>query len=333
MIKILIFQPGSLGDSFFSSALSDIIKENIKDSHITFYTSAISKEMVQDNPNIDDYIIHTGGLLSDIRNLRNEKFDYLLDTWAIGDAYYRILFSKANKKIFIKKKSSEKYLVPFVYTDFVEFAKSGYVFWDRIHLLEKLGVDVQHYIGKTLPVYHISENIRRKAENFLEKNDLKKNSYILIAPKGLWKTKDIPQKVLTKVINILQNDMRIDIVLASSPDDIWYLEEIASKTDKKPVIFSSKSIREFGGIILNSKHLISVESLPYHLAVGLRKTATVILGGYPIWKPENYKGLNFVNIDMDCKFCCSSNCKRGDYKCLMEITPQMVIDKMMEIIR
>jgi len=294
MVKILIFQPGSLGDSFFSSALSDIVKENIKDSHITFYTSAVSREMVQDNPYIDDYIIHTGRLLSDIKNIRNKEFDYLLDTWAIGDAYYRVIFSKASKKVFIKKKSSEKYLVPFVYNDFVEFARSGYVFWDRIHMLEKLGIKTDHYIGRVLPVYHISEDTKRKAEIFLEKNDLKKNSYILIAPKGLWKTKDIPQKVLTEVINTLQNDMGIDVVLASSPNDRWYLEEIAGKTDRKPVIFSSKSIREFGGIILYSK---------------------------------------YVNIDLDCKYCCSKKCIRDDYKCLLDITPQMIIDKVMEIIQ
>ncbi len=333
MVKILIFQPGSLGDSFFSSALSDVIKENIKDSHITFYTSNISKEMVQDNPNIDDYIIHTGRLLSDIKNIRKERFDYLFDTWAIGDAYYRVFFAKANKKMFIKKKSSEKYLVPVVYTDFVEFARSGYVFWDRIHLLSKLDINVENYVGKTLPVYHISDDAKKKAESFLRKKNLEKNRYILITPKGLWKTKDIPKEVLIEVINILQNDMGMDVVLASSPNDRWYLDDIISGTDRKPAVFSSKSIREFGGIILFSKHLISVESLPYHLAVGLRKSATVILGGYPIWKPENYMGLNYINIDMDCKFCCSSKCKRGDYKCLVDITPQMVIDKVMKMIK
>ena len=333
MPKILLFHPDSLGDIFFTSALADIIKKHIPNSLITFYTLQVAKEMVLDNKNIDSYIIHTGNLFKDIKNLRKEHYDYVIDTLATGDAYYRIKFAKAKSKIFLKKKDSEKYLIPFVYTDFVDFIKTGYVFWDRIRLLIKLGIDVEQYVGKILPVYHISEEIKQKIKDFLEQNNIIPNEFILIAPKGLWKTKDIPQDLIVKVVNILQNDLNKKVILASAPQDRWYNEDILKKTDKKPFIFASKSIREFGALIYYSQHLLSVESLPYHLAVGLRKSATVVLGGYPIWKPSNYEKLNYINVDMDCKFCCSSKCERGDYKCLMDITPQMVMDKILPFIR
>ncbi|WP_029522700.1 lipopolysaccharide heptosyltransferase family protein [Persephonella sp. KM09-Lau-8] len=315
MPKILLFQPISLGDIFFTSALADIIKKHLPDSFVGFYTTPVTKEMLLDNKNIDEFILYTGKLFSDIKILRRYEYDYLIDTWAIGDAYYRVKFAKAKNKIFLRKKNSEKYLVLLVYTDFVNFIRTGYVFWDRIYLLTKLGIDVKQYIGETLLVYHISHEIKQKIEKFLEQNRLNPNEFILIAPKGLWKTKDIPQNLVSQVIDILQNDLNKKVVLASAP-----------------LIFSSSSIREFGALIYYSQHLLSVESLPYHLAVGLRKSATVIVGGYPFWKPPNYESIKIVNVELDCKFCSSRTCKRGDYKCLMDITPQMVMDSMLSFI-
>ncbi len=329
--KVLLFQPGSLGDSFFTSALADVIKREKNDIQVFFYTTKVSKEMVKDNPNIDNFIIHTGNLVKDIKNLRKLEFDLIIDTWAIGDAYYRIIFSKSKRKVAIRKKKSEKYLVPFVYTDQIEFKRHGYVFWDRIELLNFLNIDTNKYIKKELPVYHISEEIIRKIEKYLKTKEITKGDFYIIAPKGLWKTKDIPTNLAAKITDILMFDLGKPVVLASHPADRWYLDKIISLTKSKPRIFASNSVREFGALIKLSKHLISVESLPYHLAVGLRKPATVILGGYPIWKPENYNLLNFVNIDVECKFCCSSDCKLGDYRCLTQIEPENVIKKVLEI--
>ncbi|WP_029520831.1 glycosyltransferase family 9 protein [Persephonella sp. IF05-L8] len=332
MKKILLFQPVSLGDAFFTSALADIIKENIKDCHISFYGNSSVINMIQDNPWIDSFILHTGNLLRDIINLRKYKFDFIFDTWAIGNAYYRMIFARAERKIFIKKKKSEEYLLPLVYTDYVDFIKSGYVFWDRIFLLKKLDIPVENYIQKALPIYHVREEIEKEVKDFLEKNSVAANSYILIAPKALWKTKDIPENLVVEITNILQNDFKYKVILTAHPSDREYIENINYRLDKKALLYFSSDIRKFGGLIKFSRHLISVESLPYHLAIGLRKSATVIIGGYPIWAPPDYPKLNFVDLPMDCKYCATHQCKRGDYKCLMDIKPQMVIEKVQELL-
>ncbi|MDQ7055729.1 MAG: hypothetical protein Q9M89_04290 [Persephonella sp.] len=107
--------------------------------------------------------------------------------------------------------------------------------------------------------------------------------------------KDIPVYMSAQISDIIQNELKIPVVLASHPSDRWYLENISKLSKSKQIIFTSDSIRMFGALINFSKHLILVENLPYHIFVGLRKPATVILGGYPIWKPENYKLLNCVN--------------------------------------
>ncbi|WP_456382739.1 glycosyltransferase family 9 protein [Persephonella sp.] len=325
MPDILLFQPGALGDSFFTSALADLIKRDIPESRVFFYTTGASASMVKDNPNIDGFLIHSGNLIKDISTLRKRKFDYLLDTWAIGDAYYRVFFAKASEKIAIRKKDSEKYLVPVVYTKQVPFGRYGYVFWDRMELLRPLGIDVSRYIKSELPVYHISEEVKEKVKGLLTEKGL--DSYVLLAPKGMWKTKDIPVNLAAGIVDILERDFGLKVVLSAPPSDRDYLEEIARYTQGSPEIITLSDIREFGALIYFSKHLISVESLPYHLAVGLRKSATVVLGGYPVWKPENYPDLETVNIDMDCKFCTKHTCPRGDYRCLVEITPEMIITK------
>ncbi|WP_457641984.1 glycosyltransferase family 9 protein [Persephonella sp.] len=327
MKKVLLFQPGPLGDSFFTSALADIIKKEMLNTQVYFYTTSTAVEMVKDNPNIDGCIVHSGNILRDIKNLRQEKFDVLIDTWAVGDAYYRVIFVKSEKKLAIRKKESEKYLIPFVYTEQVIFKKHGYVFWDRLELLKAIGINIEKYIKKELPVYHVSENTLEIVKNWLKEKNIYENSFVLITPKGLWKTKDIPIELASNLVDMLGKDYNMPVVLAAPPSDRNYIEEIKSKSKSQPLIFSSKSIREFGALIKMSKHLISVESLPYHLAVGLRKSATVVLGGYPIWKPENYDKLAYVNIDMGCKFCASKSCKIKTYECLHKITPTMILQK------
>ncbi|WP_457642890.1 glycosyltransferase family 9 protein [Persephonella sp.] len=324
MAEILLFQPAPLGDAFFTSALSDIIKRELPDSEVYFFSSPSALEMVQDNPNIDGVIRHTGSIFKDIINLRKKRFDFLIDTWAIGDAYYRVFFAKAKRKVALRKKESEKYLVPIIYTEQISYNNTGYVFWDRIRLLSVLGIDVDKYVGKELPVYHISDSIKNRVKNTLKDRDI--DRYILMTPKGLWKTKDIPVYLASEVIKHLYKDGWI-VVLSAHPSEKWYLEEIRNMSGLDVPVITTNSLREFGALILFSEHLISVESLPYHLAIGLRKSATVVLGGYPIWKPDNYDAVNCVNIQLECKFCAKKICPKGDYECLEKITPQMVIDK------
>ena len=332
MNKILLFQPSPLGDAFFTSAIAKIIKTELPNSEIYFYTSESSKEMSLDNPFIDKFIIHTGNLIKDISNLRKYKFDYLIDTWAIGDAYYRVKLAKSKRKIFLIKKNSEKYLVPFVYTDGIKYKNNGYVFWDRLELLKPVGINPDNYIKKELPEYHISIEIQNKALETLNNLGIEKNSYFLITPKGLWKTKDIPIDLTVNLIEEINKKYNLPIILSAQPNEIQYLKEINAKSKIKAEIYTTPSIREFGALIKFSKHLISVESLPYHLAIGLKKSATVILGGYPIWKPFNYNKLNYVNIDMDCKFCASKECKIKTYDCLNSITVDMIMEKIESVI-
>jgi len=323
-MKILLFQPGALGDSFFTSAMADIIKKHLPEAKVYFYTTAMTKEMVRDNPFIDDFIIHTGNIFKDVLKLRGERFDFVLDTWAVGDAYYRVFFIKAKNKLAIRKKESEKYLVPFIYTEQVPFKRHGYVFWDRLELLRPLNIQIDKYIGNELPVYHLSDYMKKKVKARLEKNGI--TDFVLFTPKGKWKTKDIPAGLTARTIDILQGDLGKKVVLSASPSDAHYIYEIARISKTEPYIFITPEIRELGSLIHFSKHLVSVESLPYHLAVGLRKSATVVLGGYPPWKPKNYEKLEIVNREMDCKFCSKKVCPQGDYACLNELTPEEIVE-------
>ena len=334
MGSVLLFQAGPLGDSLFTAALSDIIKKEKPQMKVVMYTSPAAAEMLKDNNNIDSYIFHTGNFLKDIKNLRKENFSFLIDTWATGDAFYRVIFSRASHKISFKKKKVDELRVPLIYSHQIRYKNYGYVFWDRIQLLKALGINVSKYIGKELPSFKVSSENIQKSLKILHDLGIKKDNFFLITPVGKWRTKTIPPKLVKEIAEKLHQKYNLPIVLASHPSDKNMLNEIKSLANYPYLhIVTTESLRIFAGLIALSKHLISVESLPYHIAVGLRKTSTVILGGFPIWKPPNYSKLNFVNIDMECKFCSSKTCKKGNYECLNKISSLDVINKVDELLQ
>jgi ADP-heptose:LPS heptosyltransferase/predicted SAM-dependent methyltransferase len=123
------------------------------------------------------------------------------------------------------------------------------------------------------------------------------------------------------------------IIIVGSKDD--FRSESSSITN----LVGKQTFHELAETIRNAKLFIGIDSAPFHIAEAVDTPA---IGIFTCANPEfrsTKKSTLPVVPDIDCKFCLHEEkppvtwcgCKRGDFKCLEIITPDMIYEKYLEM--
>jgi len=168
-MKVLLIQFKRLGDIVLTTPLIDALKKhNIKTS---FLTNKMGKEILQNDHAIYKiYTIEDG--FKTLLEIRKEKFDVIIDFIHNFKSIICIAFSKAKKKVTFHRKHWWKNIFYNVTPYFID---RGYTVFDRLELIEAIGVDVKD----AKPRLFVSEKSREEIGNKLERSGIKKDVFIL----------------------------------------------------------------------------------------------------------------------------------------------------------
>jgi ADP-heptose:LPS heptosyltransferase len=145
-----------------------LIKHNIKTS---FLTNKMGKEILQNDPAIYKiYTIEDG--FKTLLEIRKENFDVIIDFIHNFKSIICIAFSKAKKKVAFHRKHWWKNIFYDVTPYFID---RGYTVFDRLELIEAIGVDVKD----AKPRLFISEKSKNKIDDKLEKLGIKKDDFLV----------------------------------------------------------------------------------------------------------------------------------------------------------
>jgi len=342
MSKILIIRFSALGDV----AMTIPVIYSLAVAHPTLEITVLSSKPLQALfeylPNNVKFIgadlkgKHKGlkGLNVLYNDLKVEKFDYVADFHSVlrsqflnfrfmlgGAKTAQINKGRSNKRKLTLK--NNKVLVPL---------KSSFFRYKEV--LQQLGFNFELHFDSILT--HTKEDLTQKNEQAALKSDFK---WIGIAPFAKHKGKIYPLELQEKVIAHFANDKRVKLFVFGGGEA--EKDVVNNWSEMYPSIVSMVSKLNINQELLLMSQLdvmLSMDSANMHLAslVGTKVVsvwgATHPFAGFMGW---NQSIENAIQVDLDCRPCSiygNKPCYRGDYACLYQINPEMIINRIEKIV-
>ena len=312
MPKILIIRFSSIGDIVLTSPVVRILKEQVENAEIHFLTKEGFKSLVALNPNIDKVHTLKNSLSEVISQLKQEKFDYIID----------LHNNLRSKSIIFQLKTKSK-----------SFNKLNIEKWILVNLK-----------ANKLPDLHIVDRYLAAAQAFFEvKNDqkgldfffdeeskkfpkdfeyLKNEKYVAIAIGGQHATKKMNLKNLIKLCQKIESK----IVVVGGKEDQQEGHELAVKVGKDKLInlCGVLSLQQSALVVEKASLLVTHDTGMMHIAAALKKNIVSIWGNtvpefgmYPYLAGEKSK--IFQVNDLRCRPCSKigfDKCPKKHFYCM-----------------
>ena len=260
-MKILILRFSSIGDIVLTTPVVRCLKQQLNNCEIHYATKSRFVSLLSNNPYIDKIHLLNDSLPDLIKELQQEKFDYIIDL------HHNL------RTFFIKNLVSGK---SFSFNK-INFEKLLMVNFKINHLPSEHIVDRYLRTVKTLGV----KGDRRGLDFFLNeeddafgKNFSAKNNYVALAIGGQFNTKKMPKEKIVQLIGSLQKP----IVLLGGKEDEAAANFISSKTKLLGNFCGKSSIHQSAAIIKYADAVITHDTGMMHIAAAFQKKTIAIWG-------------------------------------------------------
>lgn len=336
--KFLIIRLGSIGDIILTSAVIRCLRNKYPEATIDFVVKKAFVETVNSNPNIDNIIVFDTKTnekqeISRIRKIiREKKYTQIIDLHNNIRSKRISLFNKTKVTTYSKQWFKRWLLINFKINRYNKITPVFLRYFEAVRNLN-LSYDNQYtdfFVSKT------SENFVR---NWLDENKIDIENFVAVAPGAAWKNKQWRKEGYVEVINKLLENNTKNVVLVGGNADKDVCNYILKHTDSR--VMSSAgvfSISETSALLSLCKLLICNDTGVMHIAQALKKpilatfgATTKELGFFPI---ENCSKV--AEVDIKCRPCTQKGrnyCPKKHFKCMNEISAEMVIDMANELLK
>lgn len=337
-MNILIIEVNWLGDVLFSTPAIKALRKKFPDSRISCLIVPRVKEVLENNPYIDELIIndeeglHKGflGRLKLVGTLKSKNFDLAV--------FFHRSFSRA----------LTAYLAGIP-------RRLGHITWKRRFLLtEALPMPakdslhrVDHYLNIVKPLgcstddrqyeFFLSQEDDKFAEDFWNKEGFKKSDWIVcLNPGGNWGPKRWPKENFALLADRLISECQAKIIFSGSKDDILLIKEITRMMEQKQFSVSAghTNIKQAGAIFKKANLVVSGDSGPLHIASGVGADVLALFGptSPEITGPIGRGRVEVMRKPLKCLVpCYDSAC--NDNRCMREIMVEDVLREVKEMFK
>ncbi|MFH1380740.1 MAG: lipopolysaccharide heptosyltransferase II [Candidatus Omnitrophota bacterium] len=326
--RILIIEVNWLGDVLFSTPLIKAVRKRFKNAHIACMTVPRCKEILENNPNINEIIIYD----------EKGKHVSLLGKWR--------LICELRKKHFdlaiILHRSFTRALMAFLagITERVGYdaKKRGFLLTKRVEFPDRELHKTEHFlkIAESLGCdtkekaceFFVSDEDKKFIKGELSKAGIDDNDLIIVInPGGNWGPKRWDPVKFAKVSDRLIDKYRAKIILSGAKKDIPLAEKIKNNMKNKPIIFTGRmDLKKLGALLERANFVISGDSGPMHMAVALKTNVIALFGPTSprLTGPFGDGNYEVIKKDVGCDVpCYDVTC--GDYRCMNAVTVDDVI--------
>lgn len=330
-MRILIIEVNWLGDVLFSTAAIRSLRWRFPESFISCLVVPRVREVLEDNPNINDIIINDeaglykglGGSLRLTGQLRDKRFDLA------------VLFHRSFSRTALACLSG----IP---------RRIGYDTWKRHFLLTQALTlpkkdslhRVDHYLGIVQALgcdvsergyeFFIARQDEEFAAEFFKKEGLKENNFVVcLNPGGNWNPKRWPKENFALLADSLIGERGMKVIFSGAPGDIGLVDEIRAKMKEKPVIAAGKTtLKQSAAIFKKANLTVSADSGPLHIAAAVGANVIALFGPTDpaITGPIGKGKVVIIQKQIDCRIpCYDLNC--NDNRCMRAITVSDVMEE------
>jgi len=273
-MNILIHSLVNLGDVVLSTGAAVLIKKNIPTAKITMMVKPIAKEIVENNPFIDEVIIFDykvkgksfNNMLNMIKEVKSRKFDICFSfdrklRPALVCFFARIPQRICAERIFDYKDSN----ITLLYNNVIKMPKD-FINTHQADLFQELVRKYFNIDGFEKPIIgKITDYHNNSADKLI--CNFKKDIKIALCIKGTYYSKNWPIEKFLALINKLNNDLSVDFCIVGAKEDFSYAENLILQTDIPITNLCGKtSLLQYAALMKKIDLLITIDTGGMHIA-------------------------------------------------------------------
>lgn len=322
MKKILLINCNFFGDTLLTTPAIQSLRKHYKDAFIVTLVGENAKEILVNNPCIDEIIVRKKGkdtFFSLLKKIKKYKFDLaILFQDTLENALLSFL-ACIPQRIGYKKEKAEIFL-----TNVIK-KTTQHIIYSHLELLQFLKIEKNSYLMEVFLTKEEEEN----AEILLKKENIKNNDLLIaLHPGTTRRTKQWPLNRFAQVGDFISQKDDIRVIITGDKNDHLIAKEILSLMKKPAVNLVGKTtIKELAYIFKKCKIVISPDTGPMHLAVAMKNPIVLALFGSTnpvIFGPLGEKHIIFYK-NIRCNPCHRDKCRYNSLKCMKLITEKEVI--------
>lgn len=329
--KILVVRLSSIGDIILTTPLLRSLKTAFPHARITFVIKKQYEELLVSCPYIDELVTFDkkdgfGGLNKLKTYLRNQHFDLFLDIHKNWRSRYLRLGLHAKNIRSYQKLIFRRTLLIWFKINFYGKVKPVYErYFDSV---KDLGL---RYDGQGTEI-HIAEGASKKVKEILTGKGYDFiNPLIVICPSANHYNKRWKSSGFVETAQFLIRNKSAFVVVHGGTEDMKLCAEISDSIGHKACsLAGSLSLAESASLLQFSRLVIANDTGLLHMAqsqkrpvIGIYGPTTRELGYFPIEKESTV-----IEIPVSCRPCTHNGletCPKKHFRCMNEITPEMVI--------
>jgi len=304
-MKILIIRVTRIGDVLLTTPVVKVLKENYPNAKISFMVSEEIKDILIDNPYIDEIITIKNNIIYKIlkeknkkevifsflkllKKIKNSNFDWIIDFHGTGKTAFFSIISFSKNRIGKDKKSFS-----FVYNYKYKTNNKIHIVNDQINYLKFINPNMK-YNSLNFVIKTNSKKLK-DVNNIITKDPNKIIIGIVPFTSHIRKNWNISNFV--DICNWINENLNAKIVILgdSSREEDW--KEITKKINE-PVLnlIGKTSIKELIEIINGLDFLITGDTVPMHIAVAVNTPLISLIKSKDVNTYGPYNGNNITII-------------------------------------
>lgn len=330
--KILVVRFSSLGDIILTTPLLKVLRENFPDAQIDYLTKQTYIEVILNCHNIDSIIAVSNEIpFSELKELKNNlrkiKYDLIIDLHNnLRTIYLRNILRLSGSRILKFKKYSLRKMF-LVWFKFNLMKNLPTVITRYILTLNKL-IPVDKYLNKQPTEICIDEKSEAKVDKVLYEEGIENNKELVcIVPLSKHFTKTYPKELYIEFIGRLDRN-KYNIILIGQGDENY--ADILKTGKNVYNLFNKFNIPELAELMSRCSYVITGDTGPMHIAEAVNVPIIMLAGSsvkefgfYPQNKNSHILEVNHLKC-RPCSHIGRSECPLGHFKCMKEITPELI---------
>lgn len=339
--KIAMLQLDHIGDVIFTTPAIRKIKKLYPDAKIVSIVGSWANDVLEHNPNVDEIVVFDApwfdrkqktsqfkGIINLKNLLRQLKPDMIIDFR--GDLRHNLpmYLAKIPNRVGFGITGGG-----FLLTKEVDFPFESHAVLRNMSIPKTLGANIDEDRIKT-EVY-LNQSEIDWIENFISDNNLNNKLLIGIHPEAGFPSKQWPIDYFIKTINNLSDKLGNDAVfIITGKHNLFNARNEALLRKIKIMDLTGKtSLKQLAALLARLNLFICGDTGPLHIATAMNYPTVAIYSGTndeKIWGPWNGK-VEVLKVDIECSPCGKKEC--SDPKCLNLITPQMILESSLKLLK
>lgn len=334
--RILVCQLRQIGDVVLSTPSVSLLHRKYPEAEIDVLTEDKCAQVFDNNPAVSrvwrivkEELRNPVRALSFYRNVGRAGYDLVVDFQQLPRCRWVLLFCDAPVRLSFRPPWYNRLL----YTNWPEHIPGGYAAGYKAGVLKPLGIE---WDGQR-PEIFVSDAEREEARTCLESLGIHDGDpLITVDPSHRRHTREWPADHYAELISLIARhrpEFRFFVFYGPGEKDIALKVKEKSALGERCVILEQLgSLRLMAALLERASLHLGNCSAPRHFAVGVG-TPTVVMPGssssaWTFPSPEHQE----VVPDLGCQPCGKDSCERGDLACLRGLSPETVLNKVLEMI-